>query len=215
VLVVGDSVAFSLAYHQPAPALRLRVGGEHILGCGVTEEPLSFPGGGVLERPHCVGFVASWSRLVRDTDPDVSLLVAGAWEVHDHLSGGRPAVMGSPTHDALVAAALRRALDTLTSGGRPVVVTDVPCFGTREPGDPRGEALRLFHLNELVGAVVAEYPSATMAPLAEQLCPHGQDAGGTAARYDGVHFTAQGAERLWPWLDEQLRRAAALARYSR
>jgi peptidoglycan/LPS O-acetylase OafA/YrhL len=43
VLVVGDSVGFSLAYHAPDAATGLYVTGEHVLGCGITEEPLVFP----------------------------------------------------------------------------------------------------------------------------------------------------------------------------
>jgi peptidoglycan/LPS O-acetylase OafA/YrhL len=209
VLVLGDSVAFTLAYHRPKPSLRLRASGEHVLGCGITEQPLAFPGGGVLERPHCRGYVARWPGLVEKADPDVTLIVAGAWEVHDHVHRGDPVAMGSPDHDALVAAALRRGLDAVTAGGRPVVVTDVPCFATNEPGDPRSQPLRVLHLNLLLARVVAQYPSATLVPLSHRLCPNGEDRGGEAVRHDGVHFTALGAAEVWAWLNRPLRAAVA------
>ncbi|MCU0300112.1 MAG: acyltransferase [Candidatus Nanopelagicales bacterium] len=212
VLVLGDSVAFSLAYHRPEPSLRLRVGGEHVLGCGITEQPLAFGGGGVLRRPHCKGYVARWPELVAEADPDVTLVVVGAWEVHDHVHRGDPVAMGSPEHDALVAAALRRGLDAVTAGGRAAVVTDVPCFGSPEPIDPRAQPLRVLHLNGLLARVVAAYPSARLVPLSDRLCPDGDDAGGAATRYDGVHFTARGAAEVWPWLDRQLRTAVAAQR---
>jgi hypothetical protein len=120
--------------------------------------------------------------------------------------------MGTPAHDAVLRERWRLALDIATAGGRAAVVTDVPCFDTREPGDPRAESLRIFHLNQLLAPLVAEYPTARLAPLSRRLCPDGRGLGGRAARYDGVHFTAAGAADLWPWLDRQLRLAVAHAR---
>jgi peptidoglycan/LPS O-acetylase OafA/YrhL len=215
VAVLGDSVAFSLTWHAPAARLGLRAYGEHVLGCGLTDHPLAFPGGGVLDRPHCEGFVESWPRVIREQAADAALLVAGAWELHDLQAGERVLRLGTPEHDAVLRERWRLALGIATSGGRPVVVTDVPCFDVREPGDPRGDALRIFHLNELLAPLVEEYPTARLAALSNRLCPDGAGVGGRAARYDGVHFTAAGAAHLWPWLDRQLRLAVAHARQQR
>jgi peptidoglycan/LPS O-acetylase OafA/YrhL len=215
VVVLGDSVAFSLTWHAPEAHLGLRAHGEHVLGCGLTDHPLAFPGGGVLDRPHCKGFVESWPRVIRKLSADAALLVAGAWELHDLQAGGRVLRVGTPEHDAVLRKRWRLALGIATSGGRPAVVTDVPCFDVREPGDPRGEALRIFHLNQLLIPLVEEYPTARLASLSSRLCPDGHGVGGRAARYDGVHFTAAGAADLWPWLDRQLRLAVAQARRQR
>jgi peptidoglycan/LPS O-acetylase OafA/YrhL len=215
VAVLGDSVAFSLTWHAPGANLGLRAYGEHVLGCGITDHPLAFPGGGVLDRPHCEGFVESWPRVMREQPADAALLVAGAWELHDLRAGGRVLRVGTPEHDAVLRRRWRLALDIATAGGRPAVVTDVPCFDVREPGDPRGEALRIFHLNELLVPLVEEYPTARLASLSRRLCPDGRGVGGRSARYDGVHFTAAGAADLWPWLDRQLRLAVAHARRER
>jgi hypothetical protein len=212
VVVLGDSVAFSLTWHAPDPALGLRAYGEHVLGCGLTDQPLAFPGGGVLDRPHCEGFVESWPQSVRQHASDAALLVAGAWELHDLRAGDRVLLMGTAAHDAVLRERWRLALDIATSGGRPVVVTDVPCFDVRRPGDPRGEALRIFHVNEMLTALVDEYRTARLAPLSSRLCPNGHGVGGRAARYDGVHFTAAGAADLWPWLNRHLRLAVAHVR---
>lgn len=212
VVVLGDSVAFSLTWHAPEAILGLRVHGETVLGCGLTDHPLAFPGGGVLPRPHCEGFVESWPRVMREQPPDAALLVAGAWELHDLRAGDRVLRVGTPEHDAVLRERWRLALDIATSGGRPAVVTDVPCFDVRVPGDPRGEALRIFHHNRLLIPLLEEYPTARLASLFSRLCPDGRGVGGRAARYDGVHFTAAGAAALWPWLDRQLRLAVAHAR---
>jgi peptidoglycan/LPS O-acetylase OafA/YrhL len=211
IVVLGDSIAFSLAWHAPADALGLRASGEHVLGCGITDLPLAFPGGGVLDRPHCKGFVESWPQQLRE-QPDAALVVAGAWELYDLRAGKQVLRMGTPQHDAVLRERWRLALEIATSGGRAVVVTDVPCFDTQEPGDPRAEALRIFHLNQLLAPLVQEYPTARLVSLSERLCPHGHGAGGEASRYDGVHFTAAGAADLWPWLDQQLRLAVTHAR---
>lgn len=215
VVVLGDSVAFSLTWHAPKATLGLRAYGEHVLGCGLTDHPLSFPGGGVLDRPHCEGFVESWPRVIREHLADAALLVAGAWELHDLRAGDRVLRMGTAEHDAVLRERWRLALGIATSGGRPAVVTDVPCFDVREPGDPRGEALRIFHLNQLLTPLVEEYPTARLASLSRRLCPDGVGVGDRATRYDGVHFTADGAADLWPWLDRQLRLAVAQARRQR
>lgn len=208
VVVLGDSVAFSLAWHAPAETLGLGVYGEHVLGCGITDLPLAFPGGGVLDRPHCRGFVESWPEQLRERS-DAALLVAGAWELHDLQAGEQVLRMGTPQHDAVLRERWRLALGIATSGGRAVVVTDVPCFDIREPGDPRSESLRVFHLNQLLAPLVEEYPTARLVSLSDRLCPDGHGVGGRAARYDGVHFTAAGAADLWPWLDRELRLAVA------
>jgi hypothetical protein len=212
VVVLGDSVAFSLTWHAPEAELGLRAFGEHVLGCGLTDQPLAFPGGGVLDRPQCEGFVESWPRLLKEQPSDVALLVAGAWELYDLRAGGRVLSVGTSAHDAVLRTRWRLALGIATSGGRPAVVTDVPCFDVREPGNPRGEALRIFHLNQLLKPLVEEYPTARLASLSDRLCPDGRGVGGRATRYDGVHFTASGAADLWPWLGRQLRLAVAQAR---
>ena len=144
VLVVGDSVGFSLAYHAPDPAAGLYVTGEHVLGCGITEEPLVFPGGGVLERPHCAGYVTGWTTLLEQESPDVVVLVSGAWEVYDHLDDEQVLVMGFRPHDRFLSQRFRTALDRLTAGGSPVVVTDVPCFDDPTvEGGPRVDSVRV------------------------------------------------------------------------
>lgn len=211
VVVLGDSVAFSLAWHAPADALGLTVYGEHVLGCGITDLPLALPGGGVLDRPHCRGFVESWPQQLRE-QPDAALLVTGAWEVYDLHASEEVLRLGTPQHDAVLRERWRLALDIATAGGRAAVVTDVPCFDSREPGDPRAELLRVFHLNELLAPLVEEYPTARLVALSDRLCPEGHGIGGEATRYDGVHFTAEGAADLWPWLDRELRLAVAHAR---
>jgi hypothetical protein len=187
------------------------VTGEHILGCGITEEPLVFPGGGVLERPHCAGYVTGWPTLLEETSPDVVVLVSGAWEVYDHLDGEQELVMGFRPHDRFLARHFRAALDLLTAGGRPVVVTDVPCFADPTvEGGPRVDSVRVWHLNGLLARVVGDYPTARLVRLSDRLCRDGTDAVGTSVRYDGVHFTAEGAAGVWPWLGDEIRRTASL-----
>jgi peptidoglycan/LPS O-acetylase OafA/YrhL len=215
VVVLGDSVAFSLTWHAPPATLGLTAYGEHVLGCGLTDQPLAFPGGGVLDRPHCEGFVESWPQLIGERTADAALLVAGTWELHDLRDGDRVLRVGTPEHDAVLRDRWRLALDIATAGGRPAVVTDVPCFDVQEPGNPRGDAFRVFHLNALLVPLVAEYPTARLAPLSERLCSDGVSVGGRDVRYDGVHFTAAGAADVWPWLDEELRSAVADARQQR
>ena len=211
VLVVGDSVGFSLAYHAPDAATGLHVTGEHVLGCGITEEPLVFPGGGVLERPHCAGYVSGWPTLVEQASPDVVVLVSGAWEVYDHLDDEQVLVMGFRPHDRFLTRRFRAALDLLTAAGMPVVVTDVPCFDDPAvEGGPRVDSVRVWHLNELLARVVDDYPTARLVRLSDRLCSDGTDAVGTSVRYDGVHFTAEGAAGVWPWLEGEIRRTAAL-----
>jgi peptidoglycan/LPS O-acetylase OafA/YrhL len=216
VLVVGDSVGFTLAYHAPDEASAIRVFGDHVLGCGLTDEPLGLPSGGVLERPHCVGYLERWPQLLRRTDPHVVVLVAGAWELYDHMAddGGVPAQRlqaGTWAHDLLIAGRLRRALAETGAGGRPVLVTDIPCFVVKGALDPRADRLRIAHLNGLLTRVVSDTPGARLIRMSEQVCPDGVDALGRAGRYDGVHFTAAGAAQVWEWLAPLVRAEARAA----
>jgi hypothetical protein len=139
------------------------------------------------------------------------VLVSGAWEVYDHLDDEQVLVMGFRPHDRFLSRRFRAALDLLTATGRPVVVTDVPCFDdpTAE-GGPRVDAVRVWHLNELLARVVGDYPTARLVRLSDRLCRDGVDTVGTSVRYDGVHFTAEGAAGVWPWLEDEISRTAAL-----
>jgi hypothetical protein len=111
----------------------------------------------VLERPHCAGYVTGWPTLLEETSPDVVVLVSGAWEVYDHLDDEQVLVMGFRRHDRFLSQRFRAALDLLTAGGRPVVVTDVPCFDDPAvEGGPRVDSVRVWHLNELLARVVAD-----------------------------------------------------------
>ena len=62
----------------------------------------------------------------------------------------------------------------------------------------------------MLARVVADYPTARLVRLSDRLCRDGADAVGTSVRYDGVHFTADGAAGVWPWLEGEIRRTAAL-----
>ena len=213
VLLLGDSAAYSLA-HQLDVATRpdwdaqayVQVGcpitpGETLAADSSTTNPID---------PDCVAWQTSWPEFGNALQPDIVVVMIGAWEVLDHRVDGRDIRFPSPEWEALVATALSEAAAAAGSSGASVVLLDVACMGgaSNNPGTAaRADARRVDAVNSLLDEVAATQPDVTVAPLSSVVCPGGGDGltiDGSPVRYDGVHYTRKGAALVWPWLFDEL-----------
>jgi len=222
VLVVGDSVAYSMATGFTAEIQRdsqLLVWNQTVLFCELTSGPRLENGVVVQPSDTCDDWDETWRDDVADFQPDVAVLEVGAWELFNRKIDGRWLVFGTGEYDRYFLGLLDDAIDALSSEGATVVLLSTPHFERADTMSARewtqNETWRTEHLNELFEQAAADNPDAVLLPFGSWLCPeeHGclQDlAGGEPTREDGVHFTDEGALTAARWLAPQLR-AVALA----
>ncbi|MCU1352663.1 MAG: hypothetical protein JWM05_1872, partial [Acidimicrobiales bacterium] len=208
LVTVGDSVGFELVYLSPrVQGMEMTTGA--LIGCGVVPDPLDVGGQRQGRDPECVRWLDSWRAMVA-TDPDVALVVLGAWEVFDSWVDGRRVPVGSREWRTLVARQLRLGLDVLTTGTRVRVgVMTVPCMRPRPVGgsparSERAEPARVAALNDVLRETTAAYRGrAVLIDYAGFACPGGvfrERVDGVVLRPDGVHVDRTSAVAAWRWL---------------
>jgi hypothetical protein len=211
VLILGDSTAAALWDRMdPAWADAWHVQLMARLGCGIFDE-VTLDADSDRSNPHpveCADWRDEWRVSVFAVDPDITLVMVGAWEVLDQRIEGVDYRFPSPQWDALVRDQFTDAIDIAAITGRPVVVMSVPCM---EPsGDDnttaRTDPARVAAVNGIIADIAATRPSVTVADLGSVLCPDGVPVGevdGERIRYDGVHVSATGSDLVWRWLFPQ------------
>jgi peptidoglycan/LPS O-acetylase OafA/YrhL len=211
VLILGDSTAAALWDRMdPAWADAWHVQLMARLGCGIFDE-VTLDTDSDRSNPHpveCADWRDEWKASVFAVDPDITLVMVGAWEVLDQRIDGVDYRFPSPQWDALVRDQFTDAIDIAAITGRPVVVMSVPCM---EPsGDDnttaRTDPARVAAVNAIIADITATRPLVSVADVGSVLCPDGVPVGevdGERVRYDGVHVSAIGSDLVWRWLFPQ------------
>ena len=217
VLLLGDSQMLTLAFYgggaldASGPQYALSA----IVGCGVFDP-------GAQAQASCADRAATWRARIRSFDPDLSVLLVGAWEALDFESGGRTFVHGTAAHERALVIIITHALRILTARGGHVALLETPCFGNPSPGDvdggQRSAPASVSNVNEALRRVAARDPArVTFVPWASAVCPGGRFAAsinGLPVRPDGVHFANTAAatlatDRILPRIRELAVRAHA------
>lgn len=216
-LMVGDSVALSLAYYwRQAGMTDIDVRSCTMLGCGVARAPIRYTNGrdsGNTER--CETWPANWAAAVEAYHPDVSVIMTGAWDIFDREIDGELLAVGTPEHDAYLTSELADAADVLTSQGGTVVLLTSQCFDIPTKGIPweeRGDESRVDAINEVFRSFAASRDDVEVVDLHGYLCPTGlyqATLDGVTLHEDGAHFVPEGASLVWRWLEPQLEEIAA------
>jgi peptidoglycan/LPS O-acetylase OafA/YrhL/lysophospholipase L1-like esterase len=219
VLLVGDSVAFSLGYNARSavvPGISSKTGA--IIGCGVVRGQQVVGGTARTPSARCEDWPNRWAADVRTFDPDVAVIMIGAWEVFDRKVGDRVLAVGTPEWQRYLLDEMETGLGIVGARGAPVVLLTVPCYSEPErqlgqPASERNDPKRVAAVNRALQALVARHTRRLhLIDLGGFLCPGGKDAGtidGVKMRRDGVHFTPEGARVVWRWLGPQLLDVAA------
>jgi peptidoglycan/LPS O-acetylase OafA/YrhL len=214
VLVVGDSVAMTLAAALPSSSdVTVLNGG--VLGCGLLESGRYRYAGDVAATPSkCVGTPQRWAQAARDHQADVVAVLVGRWEVMDREVDGRWTQLGDPEYEHDVRGRLDDALRTVAAtGARPVLLTAPYSRRVERPDGglwPEDTADRVDRWNSLVREVAAAQQWAVI-DLNRRTGPQGRytnEVEGVRLRYDGLHITRSAGRWLAPWLLPELARAA-------
>src|ERR1019366_4878997 len=111
------------------------------IGCGVALGTDVRSLGQVSPVPAaCRSWPADWQRWVAVTQPAVSIILLGRWEVLDRQIAGRWQHLGDAGFDDYVAGQLDQAIDIAQSQGGTVVLCTAPYFNGVER--PQGGSCR-------------------------------------------------------------------------
>lgn len=215
LMLVGDSTAFVLASNRP---LDLPTGWRATayarVGCAITEgDTIDVGDDDVTFRDlaACAEWEADWTGVAALFQPDVSLVMVGAWEVLDHVVDDERLAFPSPEWADHVDAGVRRAVRAAGAGGGEVWLLRLPCM--EQPDDlpvnatARNDPARIAAFNGVLERVAADLDGVETKPLDDLLCPGGEflsSVDGDDLRYDGVHLTEAGTQLVWEWLDQAL-----------
>ncbi|MBM3674006.1 MAG: acyltransferase [Actinobacteria bacterium] len=215
VLLVGDSVAFTLNYTGRPDRFEDEwwVRGSTEFGCGIARGVTQSDGTPPAQPEGCEQWPARFREAVAQYRPDVVVMLIGAWEIYDREVDGTLLRVGQPETEEYLRAELDEARAILTARGAHLVMLTAPCFappGTalREWGArERAEPWRVDWLNEVIRRYVADHAaSVSLLDLHARICRDGlplED--GPGLRSDGVHFSEDGARSVWVWLTKTLR----------
>jgi hypothetical protein len=214
----GDSLAFTLGESLVladvgGPYDVDLIGGAN-LGCGVVMSTEFSQTGTVYgtttpcnpTSPVSQQWPALMTSNVDAHHPDVSVLLAGRWEVTDAQIDGRWMHIGEPAYDAVLKRSLEEAVRIGTSHGALMILLTAPCFdaGEQDNGQPwpADSPTRLAEYNAILRQVAAEHPQTVeVYDFGSQICPGGsftRTVDGIPVRQsDGVHFVVQPATGRW------------------
>lgn len=208
ILVVGDSIGSSLSVSFPQPSFpSWKVADATHLGCGLAVQYLSFQGERGIPNAECKGQLERWGAAVTKVQPDVVLLSTGAWEVFDHVVGGKDVAATSASYASYLGRKYDQAYDTLTADGAMLVVPTVPCYDQQAPSlrgmddaVVRNDPSRASAVNAVIADFADRHPDVVLVDTGSYLCPGGEprdQVNGVTLRDDGVHFSRQGGAIVW------------------
>ena len=172
-------------------------------------------GGEILPvESSCDDWHTRWLQFVDEFQPDVVVLLVGAWDVLDRRIDGQWFRVGTVDYDRYFLSELDQATEMLGSRGAKVVVLTTPFFErpdlVTETGRewPEYAPWRVDRINALYRDFSIAHPGRfTLLDLNQYVSPDGKFAdeiNGVKIRGDGVHFTSEGAVYVDRWLAPQL-----------
>lgn len=221
VLVLGDSVGFSLGYAFDQKAWpKVQVTGDVIFGCGTAEQHLAINGVDQTPNPtQCQDVFAKWPADVASDNPNVVLWSLGGWEVYDHVVDGKILKVGSPEYANYLTSRLNLGLSKL--GSTKIVIPNVACYAQasyivdgQDMAPNRNDPARASAVNKILDNFAAEHPQQVhIFNVASKLCPDGSPklkVDGVQVRSDGVHYTIDGARLFWTWVMPTLQKVTGI-----
>lgn len=212
VLIVGDSVGFSIGYNFPKHRYpHAAVTGHVRIGCGTAVQDLVVNGTPQSSsNAECAHPFSGWGAFVRQSRAQVVLWSLGGWDVFDHVIDGKIVKEESPAYARYFRGRLDAGLKAL-GGQVQVLIPNVPCYHQpsyvvdgQDIAPTRNDPKRAAALNHILRAFAAAHPKRVhIFDVASHVCPGGKFTprlDGVKVREDGVHYTAAGAKLFWAWI---------------
>jgi peptidoglycan/LPS O-acetylase OafA/YrhL len=221
LLLVGDSVGLSMAwgFERQGPNLGLWVWNKGGLGCGFIPADEELDGYNKWSQDKavmCKEWRGKWQSFVDTFQPEVVVLLFGPWDTLDLKVGGRLLEVGTSEWEDYARSELQHTVDVFSSRGAKVMLLTSPCYRPRDLalGVPstRFDNRRVGQLNGLYREFARENADqVVIVDLLRLTCPEGvyaDDIDGIHMRFDGVHFTPEGADFVARWLAPKIIEAA-------
>lgn len=212
VALLGDSAAASLDFYKPV-FTDIDYRSSTTIGCGIMAP--AHPTGQEL-RDDCQAWKNRWrAGLEKHPEPDVALVVLGAWEINPHVlpDGGDYRPQASDTSAATTAfldGQLDQAVEVIGEHTNARIAflelacADVRALGIGDTTPPRGVREIVDWFNDRLHALADRHPGLVqIISLNDRLCPDGVGIDrfdGVLLRDDGTHWTEDGAVIGWSWL---------------
>jgi peptidoglycan/LPS O-acetylase OafA/YrhL len=215
VLVYGDSIALTLSTEYAGGVYHgRRIEGTSLglIGCSLL--PWNRVAGSVTyqQDPRCNDWPSLLGSAIAAYHPAVVATMFGAWEMFDRETGTGRENAGTQQLGDQLSAQLERLRKIVVDGGARLAILDTPCY--KPPPGQDGQAniwkdtSRTNWLNGVWAQFAARHPGDTsIAGLDTELCPGGrpiEDRYGDKYRQDGMHFTPEGTNLVWHWIDDHL-----------
>ena len=156
----------------------------------------------------CDGLTEDWNYAA-EQDPDVIVLVAGAWEVYDRRVDGRTYRVGTDAYARLLTENLEVVRTFFAARtNAPLVIEDVPCMRPTEYGlggkrSPRSDDAKVAWVNKVFRDFAAAHPrTVSILPVSDYVCPGGKfraEVDGLVVRPDGTHYNPDATTAFWNW----------------
>jgi peptidoglycan/LPS O-acetylase OafA/YrhL len=226
VLLVGDSVAWTIGggamsfpqpttYISPLDPDRITVWNRSYFGLSLIRWPKRHDGTETDDCPTCSP-VIDWRASIDQFHPDLVVYSTTLWDTYDTKVDGRWLTFGGDAFDAAYLSALEDLRTTISTTDSRLVLMVQP-----RPGDypsdwarqEQEDSTNFPQIGELVRRFAGQHPDVGLIDLDPVVCPDGDciavDAAGHRLRADGLHFTAEGAAFLAPFMEERLTRLAS------
>jgi hypothetical protein len=210
VLVVGDSVSYSLSVGAPkGAAAPFTVAAAPIFGCGIiggvptVAPPFASPA-------KCASWPSLWQRAASVFHPSLIVLFPGPWDLMDRKFDGRALPMYSSGLRARFNAHLEQAARIAAGAKSQLVLLSTTCFdfSARTFGKEASEPRRVRWTNDIYEKFAREHPATVhYVDIHSYLCPAGAPSAqldGKDITSDGVHLSLSGSREVWGWLAPRL-----------
>lgn len=209
ILIVGDSLAFSLAesFVRLQDTLHLSVVNAAIPACFLLSGAEATRGQDGREITWSRECTTEWDIAVNTWQPDVVVLLVAGQTLGDWLIDGRWTHLCEDDYDRWYGDQLARGVTTLSATGARVVIAGPPPLLL--PSPTINERLACMRTVE---QQVASQANVAMIDLTKLVCPHRRclsEVDGSTLRPDGLHFQGEGADVVTRWLVPQLREIVA------
>jgi hypothetical protein len=139
-------------------------------------------------------------------------MLFGAWDISHIRSGGRTLEFLAPESDSYLLGELHHTISVLSAHGARIVLLTTPYFQERDlgldVGNGRFEPDHIDHINALYREAARQrYRQVEVVDLNAFLAALGESANGKEIRFDGVHFSSDGADLVAGWLTPQIEAA--------
>ena len=212
-LLVGDSLAVTTGLglvRGSVDGFGVRVVNRGVLGCDLDDLDAVSSGQRDIPVSDCRHWRTLWAAEVAHYHPEVVGLLAGRWDITDHLLGGRVVSIDQPAWNRHLVEEMDQVVAVLSAGGAKVVLLTMPYIAPpQEAPDgsvyPENRNSRVDEYNRILEQVAARHPGeVTVVDLNRILDPAGHFqtvVDGVTVRWaDGIHVTKAGGQWIEPYV---------------